>query len=109
MFHSHWVLQAVVDPRVADVDPHAGQPVFTTVLPVDDGDGGDDVGVQQIHAPPGVVLLGRVGARPVSKVTYTVSVNGAVGVPERVVVARHLARFSTQGHVFCRDGKELSA
>lgn len=42
------------------MDLHAGQPVSAAVLPVGDGDGGDDVGVQQIHSPPGLFLLGRV-------------------------------------------------
>lgn len=54
------VLSAISFLRVADVDPDAGQPVFATVLPVGDGDGGDDVGVQQIHSPPGLFLLSGV-------------------------------------------------
>lgn len=45
------------------MDPHAGQPVLATVLPVGDGDGGDDVGVQQIHSPPGLFLLAGVRTR----------------------------------------------
>lgn len=97
---SHRVLEAVV---VADVDPHTGQPVLTTVLPVGDGDGGDGVGFQQVHGPPGLPLLGGVGTRPVVKVVVTVSIDGAVGVPERVFVTGGLAGFSTQGHVFCRS------
>lgn len=42
------------------MDPHAGQPVFATVLSVCEGDGGDDVGIQQIHSPPGLFLLSGV-------------------------------------------------
>lgn len=60
-FPSHWVTFG----RVADVDPHAGQPGPATVLPVGDGDGGDDVGVQQVHSPPGLFLFCGVGTRPV--------------------------------------------
>lgn len=105
---SHGVLTGVV---VADLDLHAGQPGPAAVLPVDHGDGGDDVGVQQVHRPPGVVLLGRVRARPVSEVALAVPVDGAVGVPERVVVVGGLARFPTQGHVFCqttRGGRDVT-
>ncbi len=37
-------------------------PVFTTVSSVGDGDGGDDVGLQQVHSPPGVGHFSRVDA-----------------------------------------------
>lgn len=87
------------------MDPHAGQPGFATVLPVGDGDGGDDVGVQQIHGPPGLFLFSSVGTRPMSKVAQTASINSAVGVPKRVVVTGGLARFSTQGDIFCQTEK----
>lgn len=36
--------------------------VFTAVPSVCDGDGGDDVGLQQVHPPPGVGLFVGVGA-----------------------------------------------
>lgn len=84
------------------MDPYAGQPGLATVLPVGDGDGGDDVGVQQIHGPPGFILFSSVGARPMSEVTEVVSINSTVGVPKRVVVTGGLARFPTQGDVFCQ-------
>ena len=77
------------------MDPYAGQPDFAAVLPVGDGDGGDGVGVQQIHGPPGLLLFGSVGTRPMSKVTLAVSIDSTVGIPKRVVVAGGLARFST--------------
>lgn len=102
VFHSHWVPEAVVVPSVADVDPHAGKPALATVLPVGDADGGDDVGVQQIHGPPGLLQFSSVGTRAISKASASVSINRAVGVPKRVVVLGGLARFSTQGDVFCQ-------
>lgn len=105
MFHSHGVPEAVVVPRAAHVDPHAGQPGLATVLPVGDADGGDDVGVQQIHGPPGFLQFSSVGTRPVSKVSLLASINGAVGAPKRVVVMGGLARFSAQGHVSCQTQK----
>lgn len=105
MFHSHRVPEAVVVPSVADVDPHAGQPVLATVLPVGNADGGDDVGVQQIHGPPGLLQFTSVGTRTISKASASASINRAVGFPKRVVVLGGLARFSTQGDVFCQTEK----
>ena len=37
-------------------------PFCTAVSSVGDGDGGDDVGLQQVHSPPGVGLFSSMGA-----------------------------------------------
>lgn len=77
------------------------QPVFAAVASVGDADGGDDVGVQQVHPPPGVVQLRRVGARAHVEAGVAVSVDGVVGGPEVVGVTPQLGGLPTQGHVLC--------
>ncbi|TNN34891.1 hypothetical protein EYF80_054940 [Liparis tanakae] len=86
---------------VADVNLRPVEPVAAAVCSVDDHDGGDDVGLQQVHSPPGVALFICVGAgsRPESRIT--VSIYGTGGISEDVVVAVRLGRPSTQGHVLC--------
>lgn len=83
------------------MDPDTVQPELATVPPVGDGDGDDAVGFQQVHGPPGRVLFAGVGARSIMKHGLVAPVDGAVGLPEGVLVTGALARFSTQGHVFC--------
>ena len=58
--NSHWVFKTFSFHRVAYVDFHSVNPFWTAVLSVDDGDGGDDVGLQQVHSPPGVSHFSRV-------------------------------------------------
>lgn len=77
------------------------QPVFAAVASVGDADGGDDVGVQQVHPPPGVVQLRRVGARAHVEAGVTVSVDGVVGGPKVVGVTPQLGGLPTQSHVLC--------
>lgn len=77
------------------------QPVFAAVASIGDADGGDDVGVQQVHPPPGVVQLRRVGARAHVEAGVAVSVDGVVGGPEVVGVTPQLGGLPTQGHVLC--------
>ena len=62
IFHnnSHWVFKTIPFHRVAYVDFQSIDPFFTAVVSVDDGDGGDDVGLQQVHSPPGVFHFSRV-------------------------------------------------
>ncbi|TNN56659.1 Fucolectin [Liparis tanakae] len=45
--------------RVADVNLRPVEPEGAAVSSVDDDDGGDDVGLQQVHSPPGVGLFIR--------------------------------------------------
>ena len=60
--YSHGVFYTIFMYRVAYVDLQPIEPVFTAVSSVGDGDGGDNVGLQQVHPPPGVGLFISVGA-----------------------------------------------
>ncbi|TNN34893.1 hypothetical protein EYF80_054942 [Liparis tanakae] len=90
---------------VADVNLRPVEPVAAAVCSVDDHDGGDKVGLQQVHSPPGVALFIRVGAGSRPKIRITVSIDGTGGSSEDVVQAAravHLHLTQSQ-NIFSRD------
>ena len=60
--YSLWVRDTIVLKRVANVNLCSVDPSCTAVSSVGDCDGGDDVGLQQVHSPPRFVLFSCMGA-----------------------------------------------
>lgn len=98
--HLHWVYSTIVYQRVADVNLCSIDPFCTTISSVCDGNGGDDVRLQQVHSPPRIGLLNCVGAWSGYRVRVTVSINSTVGGSSKMPCPVGLGCFSTQGHIF---------
>lgn len=71
------------------------KPFWTAVSSVGYDHRGDNVGIQQVHSPPGVGLLISVDAWSSPIVRLTISINGIAGICELKIQFIWLGSFST--------------